>query len=395
MTSASPSETSDIIAGMMPPIGELPLDATRIVRLYAEGAGLRIVIVTNGVEGLSMPVADRSPDTIKRIAGVVREIVSRQAAPAPPVVLRDPIAYGKEAAATHTHFMGAYTIRRTDRGTIVDPSPDGRTTGTCDRCGVAISNVYVFRDPKAGTRMHVGIDCAAKMGVPAEELRRARHYFSDIAKEHDRARRRASAEAARAAEEAERVARLNANAALVEELSMMRNHPAATAWEVGQIDRAVSMVASEGPVWLDEDVDSERMVRMRDALAAIRDRISLCDTSRPVAGDKKGALTGEFRVYRKPIVYEPFHYGSPPTYVNFLTDDAGNAFVYKGTKGAAMGSRIRATFTVGEADTRDGLTSTTLSRPRKATIARMEQGENGPDGGWIDFGEPREVWHEW
>lgn len=381
----------------MPPIGELPLDATRAVRLYSEGDGLRIVIVSNGVEGLTMTVADRSPDTIQRIAKVVREITLRQAAPPPPpvpVVLRDPIAYGKEAASTHKHFLGAYTIRRTDRGTIVDPSPDGRTTGTCDRCGVSISNVYVFTDPKAGTRMHVGIDCAAKMGVPAEELRRARRYFSDVAQEHERTKRRASAEAARAAEAAERAARLSANAALVEELSMMRNHPAVTAWEVEQIDRAVATVASEGPVWLEEDV-SERMERMRDRLAAIRDRISLCETSGLVAGDKSGAIKGEFRVYRKPIVYEPFRYGGAPTYVNFLTDDAGNAFVYKGKKGAAFGSRIRATFSVGEADVRDGLTSTKLYRPRKATIADTAQGEQGPEGEWIAFDEPREVWREW
>ena len=49
------------------------------------------------------------------------------------------IAYGKESATEIGLFISAYRIVVSDRGVSIDGnSPDGRCTGTCDRCGTAI-----------------------------------------------------------------------------------------------------------------------------------------------------------------------------------------------------------------------------------------------------------------
>jgi hypothetical protein len=98
--------------------------------------------------------------------------------------------WGKVGAAQHGRFIGAYRIIVSERGTEVTASPDGRCTGTCDRCGTAIMHVYVFQSSEgARTTMHVGIDCAQKMGVPVEELRAARRYWGEVARESSRDRR--------------------------------------------------------------------------------------------------------------------------------------------------------------------------------------------------------------
>lgn len=57
-------------------IGELPLDATRIVRLTSEGRGMRVAIIDTqtGAETGSMSIPDRSRESIERIAAAVRSL---------------------------------------------------------------------------------------------------------------------------------------------------------------------------------------------------------------------------------------------------------------------------------------------------------------------------------
>ena len=65
--------------------------------------------------------------------------------------------YGKEVAGEFDRFEAAYRLIKNDRGCFIDGStPDGRTTGTCDRCGTAIMNVFVFASSKRPGFMHVG-----------------------------------------------------------------------------------------------------------------------------------------------------------------------------------------------------------------------------------------------
>jgi hypothetical protein len=292
--------------------------------------------------------------------------------------------WGKVGAAQHERFIGAYHITVSDRGTHVSPSPDGRTTGTCDRCGTAIMHVYVFQSSEgARTTMHVGIDCAQKMGVPVEELRAARRYWGEVARESSRAAARASAEDRAALREAERRARLAEAAALVEEIDALAAHPHATDYERSALGRVRVAISEEGGEWLEGDLSAEQVetfncdrydsnahwrTRQRVALQSVRDRLSLTETSVEQGEDldrkgKPAGLRRKLRAYRAPVSFEGT-YGV--THVSFLTDDRGNAFVHKGSSHCyRYGETVEATWSVAGSDERDGLTATVLKRPRK------------------------------
>ena len=287
--------------------------------------------------------------------------------------------WGKVGAAQHERFIGAYHITVSDRGTHVSPSPDGRTTGTCDRCGTAIMHVYVFQSSEgARTTMHVGIDCAQKMGVPVEELRAARRYWGEVARESSRAAARASAEDRAALREAERRARLAEAAALVEEIDALAAHPHATDYERSALGRVRVAISEQGGEWLEgpltrEEIDAtydERtwQTRRKIELLSVRERLSLVETSVEQGDDldrkgKPAGLRRKLRAYRAPVSFEGT-YGV--THVSFLTDDRGNAFVHKGSSHCyRYGETVEATWSVAGSDERDGLTATVLKRPRK------------------------------
>jgi len=280
---------------------------------------------------------------------------------------------GNRDAESHSVFVAAYQIIKDDRGTTVTGAgPDGKCTGTCDRCGTAILNIYVFATPDRLSYMHVGIDCAQKMGVPMPEIKRARTYWRDQSREAARAVARATAAERRTAEEAEKRARLAENAAFVAELEALRVDPRATDWESSQLGAMIATVGLYGADWADESNDDESVkyeadVARRATLACIRDRLSLCDTSRVQSEDtdKKGKTCGFRRVlraYRKPVVLSG-QYGT--TYISFLTDDRGNAYVHKGSNVWTAGETVEATWSIDGSDERDGLTATRIKRPRK------------------------------
>ena len=287
--------------------------------------------------------------------------------------------WGKVGAAQHGRFIGAYRIIVSERGTEVTASPDGRCTGTCDRCGTAIMHVYVFQSSEgARTTMHVGIDCAQKMGVPVEELKRARRYWGDVARESSRAAARASAEERAALREAERRARLAEAAALVEEIDALAAHPHATDYERSALGRVRVAISEQGGEWLEgpltrEEIDAtydERtwQTRRKIELLSVRERLSLVETSVEQGDDldrkgKPAGLRRKLRAYRAPVSFEGT-YGV--THVSFLTDDRGNAFVHKGSSHCyRYGETVEATWSVAGSDERDGLTATVLKRPRK------------------------------
>ena len=261
---------------------------------------------------------------------------------------------GKDTAVHFRFAAGSYRIRVCpSRGTVVDGcSPDARYTGTCDRCGIAILNVHCFesRNPEYPGYMHVGIDCAAKMGVPLEELRTARNFIRD----HERAKARKLAEQARAEarmtrEQAMRIA----FADVLDRIAAVEAHPCASDYEKDAAGRMVLIV-------LDGSWDRE-WKNHAGWLASIEDRLALTSTSK--AQPDGGRFTALFTVYRRPFGLEGF-YGI--TYINFLRDSQGNAYVYKGSRRmGGVGEEFTATFTVKGVDERDGLVSTLLARPSK------------------------------
>jgi hypothetical protein len=292
---------------------------------------------------------------------------------------------GKIEATEFSRFVTAYVIGKTDRGVTVDgAAPDGRCTGTCDRCGTAIMRVFCFAKPGDLSRlMHVGIDCAQKMGVPLSELRNARGFFAKRKREAEyaahyasQAERRAQEEAAKIAREAERQENLRENAAFVAALNNLHNHPHASKWEKDQLELMVGATANQGTDWLDDPENVEALdgleysrhlgnLKLRTRLNQIQTRLSLCDTSKP---SENKTIIGTFTAYRDCLVFDGV-YGR--TFRNFLTDGNGNAFVYKGTAfGTEAGDKVSGTFSNGDSETYEGLTSTVLTRPRKTIIAR-------------------------
>ncbi len=274
-------------------------------------------------------------------------------------ILRYAGANGKLAAEQYKRFAGAYKIRTGMNGTQVSPSPDGRATGTCDRCGTAIMNIYVFSDNHNET-MHVGIDCAAQMGVPLPELRRARAHWRQVERE---AAAKASAEKSaerRARWEAERLAAAEANreanAELVKLLEGLRNNPACTDFETRRLSWYLGCVErGNADVFADETSD-EAM-----GLGTIVTRLGLCATSTAQTWEKRRTLT--LKVYRRAISWDGM-YGR--TYVNFLYDvAAGNAYVYKGSTCVGMiGETLELVASHKGTDERDGLTATVIQRPK-------------------------------
>jgi hypothetical protein len=272
---------------------------------------------------------------------------------------------GKADAALHHRFVGAYKICKTERGTFIEGgSPDGRHTGTCDRCGTAIMNIYVFR-ADSGSLMHVGIDCAQKMGVPLDELKKARYYFRNTEREAQRARERESLKERQEREAADRAERLRENAEVVEFVTALQNTPGLTEWQTSRLGDVLRAIANEGMDWLDSSGrDSEKL---RDDFASITEGVALQKSSAPFQVAPK-AITGEFRAFRPPVVIGiDSPYG--PSFLNFLTLE-GRVFVYKGKHRVMRGDRIRATFSLGEGDEYNGTFQYKISRPRKATICR-------------------------
>lgn len=305
--------------------------------------------------------------------------------PAPLPISERRIEYGKTAAQEHGRFLGGYRVVMGDRGVSIEGvSPDGRHTGTCDRCGTSIQNVYVFGDRDRQSIMHVGIDCAQMMGYPLASIKSARTFWRDQERAAYRAARAASAAERHRLEEEAKNARLSLHASVVEELRGLLANPNATKYERDQLDRMINSIARNGTDWMEPAEDEQEWCTVsREILASVRDRLGLCATSKLVQGDKKGAITATLRAYRKPIPLEPYTYNAPWTFVNFLTDDKGNAFVYKGSKKVCNGEEIVATFSIEGSDTRDGLTATILKRPRKGfMVTRDEHGNAVTGGAW-------------
>lgn len=277
------------------------------------------------------------------------------------------VSYGKNAATTCGRFASAYKIRVCDGGTLIDgSSPDGRHTGTCDRCGTAILNVYVFSDESRSTFMHVGIDCAQKMGVSLDQLKSARTFWRRQAIEAENAARRASIEERRRLEDEARKARLEASRELVTEINDLRMDAHATTWERDRLNSLVAYTANNGDSWFHSPAESD--LRELKDFFAIRERLHLCYTSTVQSSAKRVRL--RLTAYRKAL---SFHGMYGLTFVNFLTDGV-NAYVYKGGKCIDYGETVEATWTLGDEDTRDGLTSTTLKRPAKGVVT-SETGE--------------------
>lgn len=352
---------------------------------------------------------------------------------APQVVTPDPArrepVYGKDAAADYPHFRAYYSIRTAERGTFVTgPTPDGRYTGTCDRCGMAITHVYVFRHRTADHHMHVGIDCAQRMGVPLDALRAARGYAAEVgrlrATSERNAIRAAAAREARDREAAERAHNREVHGALIADLEALGADDNLTDWERRRLAQAVGMVercgdcltlavaTREDGTPYDTRSDVERDVALD--VDTIRARLSLCRTSRvssaaeilaatralggwsalPTAraalaatvkgkagkgfsqAEKdaaRGVLTVTLEAWRAPMQLEGGYYGGRATlrFRSFLRDDAGNAYTYVGSKPVGYGARVTATWTVDGTDTYAGLTATRLSRPRCGTIREL------------------------
>lgn len=264
---------------------------------------------------------------------------------------------GHAAAENYKQFVGAYQIRKTEWGTVVSPSVDGHVTGTCDRCGTAIMNVYIFANNQNLT-MHVGIDCMRKMGIPLAECRKASGYWREQARKVAASERAAMAETRKAAIEEMHKANLQANSALVDELDSLAASPCANSWEVFALEGLKRSIAwGDAAKLLDPDEwQGER-------LEVIRTRIALCNTSTDQA--KPGRITLTLEVYRDSIGF-PTQYGN--SYRNFLTDGV-NAFTYKGTHSFKLGEKVTATWTCEGVNVYDSLTSTVLKRPAKIAVA--------------------------
>jgi hypothetical protein len=250
-------------------------------------------------------------------------------------------------------FVSTYSITVNEMvGTRVSGcDPTGRSTGTCDRCGRAIMHVAVFGDRRRTRFVHVGLDCAQRMGVAPEEVEAAERSF-----ENARRAERAAASAARRAEyEAAELAQRRENcAAAAVELAWadaIVGHPHATQWERDEASRFAS--------------DCERWGSSSRDLGAILARLALCATSR--ARDAARVKGLELVAYRAPVRIEGA-YGA--RYVSFLCDDAGCAYVYVGSSFAARrGDRVAfGAVAFDGSEHRDGLTATRLSRPSKVTV---------------------------
>lgn len=368
-------------------LAEATFDATRVARFLRSPAGaLRVALVNvaTGAEFGSLPLANASREELARVMGIVgamraRLVAAPVTAPEPPAcvlpeVVPAPLArrhhgyaeaWGKDAATRHLNYVTGYTIKKTDNGvTIQGDSPDGKLTGTCDRCGTAISDVFVFSDDTGRSLMHVGIDCAGKMGVPLDVLKQIAREMRGLKDAVKREQRRLSREEATRVLAAERRAMLEANKETVNELESLSRDPHATEWDQRQIGFAIKYVSHSGSQWL-TDPQSDQEQKLKDQVESIQDRLALSRTSQYV-GTVGKTFTGSLRAYRPVIVVETA-YG--PSFRSFLTDDRGNAFFFKGSKPVVKDAIVRATWTVKAHDlSRDGFAETTLERPRKGVL---------------------------
>lgn len=258
--------------------------------------------------------------------------------------------------------------------------------GTCDVCGTGI--MYAYRiEASNGAQFEVGCDCLrktddtqliAEMRAADRAAEREAWYNSPEARE---ARER---EASRlAAVEAERAANREMHAAWLAEISAMLESPAATDFEK-RVLRSCRYDAetygfgrSSYDVFRDPSSCESRFERDRieaqnrrnGAVLATIARLALCRTSTHAT-----AARGALRCYRDALSFDG-QYGV--TYVNFLTDGE-RAYVYRGGSFCVrVGDVVTATWSVGDADTRDGLVSTRLLRPRKIAIQYRFRSEVG------------------
>lgn len=289
------------------------------------------------------------------------------------------MAWGRDEAPHHKQFVGAYHIVENERGRTVEGTfPDGRMEFMCTRCLKALKHVYVFANSTQRSFMHVGMDCAEKMGIPRAELDKAENFFRDLNRAANRAANAQRIEAERVAAAERKAQNLAACHALVSDIASLLNHPACTDYERHEVLRPALELCAEDPNWYNPEwlIDHleehssgshraplSRATKLSAGLDSVRDRLALCNTSKPVKPVKGKAITGAFRAYRRHI---NINTGFGDVSISFLTDDCGNAFVVKSAEfWVRHGCTVIGTFSIGESDERDGLVSTRLLRPRK------------------------------
>ena len=278
--------------------------------------------------------------------------------------------YGFEDAGRFRYFVSEYHIQKANEygpGGVEGASPDGIYTGTCDRCGTAIMNIYVFTDGVGF--MHVGIDCAMIMGVPPEELKKAKQaHYSTLrdTRAKQREARYAKIRETREQEEArmEREAR-EAAPDLFSRIDALLAHPQASKRAkdaAGAYARYLVLHPEDifNTSWLAEFVRYE----MEAGLAANSDYV----------GKEGEAITLNLMAHRDRYRFDsPYGGGN----INFLTDGR-NIFILKSsTYGFDTGDRVAGTFTIKAHTLRDGVRQTELARPRKTKIMRNGEEEKG------------------
>ena len=261
---------------------------------------------------------------------------------------------GKVEAQSFHKFAGAYHLVRSASGSMCFEgySPDGKQNYTCERCCQSLMNVYVFENDNK-EYMHVGIDCAEKMGVPLSELKSAKRYYAD-------AERTKNALSAKERQDAFIAANKLKFANEIEFLeSLLIDTP------VSEFEQTVIKQEIAG---CENDLN-----RSSNMLAQILTRLTLCKTSKPVTEKLKQV---QLTAYRKCIVLDGY-YGA--TFINFLTDGI-TAYVYKGSAYALdVRDTITANWSVAGTDVRDGLTANVIQRPSKAVMLRYSN-TNRTDG---------------
>lgn len=254
---------------------------------------------------------------------------------------------GKTLAQDFNKFAGAYHLVHNQHGSMSFEgySPDGKQNYICERCGQSLMNVYVFTNDK-NEYMHVGIDCAEKMGVPLSELRSAKTFYA-------REESRKNELTRKSIQEKFITANREKFANEITFLESLLIDTPINDFERNVIQQEISS--------LEQDVDSGKG---KDFLLGILSRLTLVKTSVKI---DKVKITGTLRAYRNCVILQGF-YGA--TFINFLTDGI-NSYVYKGSAyGLFLNDTITAGWNVVGDDTRDGLLSTVINRPSKVVVIR-------------------------
>lgn len=244
-------------------------------------------------------------------------------------------------AENFTTFAGAYHVIN---GAFEGFNPDTAQNYVCERCGTGLMHVYVFTDGL--TFAHVGIDCAKKMGVPADQLKLARTFF-----ELELAARTAATAAQRQADFVT-ANRLEFAADLADLVELLKND-CLNDFEKNAIAQQIACV--------------EHNVRnSKNYVAKIKIRIALVRTSAALVAGKIASLT--LRAWRDSVVLYG-NYGASA--INFLTDGV-NSYIYKGAAITLReGDTVTAGWTVTESELRDGLTSSRINRPTKMQVVKL------------------------